>query len=138
MYCYTILETLLRNIYIHSYSYKCYAKTQLAYQQSGSLTQNGKVRCGHIVFGNYGHRALQLKQEKDHPDCKRDRGQKPASVMVWRCVSAWGLGNSHIWEGTMNAKRYVQDSEQHMLPLNLNFIFLVMSYSHQTKLWVLV
>uniref|UniRef100_A0AAR2IMB0 Tc1-like transposase DDE domain-containing protein n=1 Tax=Pygocentrus nattereri TaxID=42514 RepID=A0AAR2IMB0_PYGNA len=42
--------------------------------------------------------------------------QKPASLMVWGCVSAHGMGNLHICEGTINAERYIQVLEQHMLP----------------------
>ena len=36
--------------------------------------------------------------------------------MVWVCVSAHGMGNLHICEGTINAERYIQVVEQHMLP----------------------
>ena len=28
--------------------------------------------------------------------------------MVWGCVSASGMGNLHICEGTINAERYIQ------------------------------
>ena len=69
-----------------------------------------------IVFGNHGRRVLRAKEEKDHPDCYQCKVQKPASVMVWGCVSAHGMGNLHICEGTINAERYIQVLEQHMLP----------------------
>ena len=36
--------------------------------------------------------------------------------MVWGCISAQGMGNLHICEGTINAERYIQVLEQHMLP----------------------
>ncbi|KAL6458326.1 hypothetical protein MHYP_G00335560 [Metynnis hypsauchen] len=36
--------------------------------------------------------------------------------MVWGCVSAHGMGNLHICEGTINAERYIQVLKQHMLP----------------------
>ncbi len=42
--------------------------------------------------------------------------QKPASLMVWRWISAYGMGSLHILEGTMNAERYLKFLEQHMLP----------------------
>ena len=69
-----------------------------------------------IVLGNLGHRVLWTKKEKDHPDCYQCKVQKPASVMVWGCVSGHGMGNLHICEGTINAERYIQVLEQHMLP----------------------
>ncbi len=36
------------------------------------------------------------------------RVQKPASLMVWGCISAYGMGSLHVLEGTMNAERYVK------------------------------
>ncbi len=42
--------------------------------------------------------------------------QKPASLMVWGCISAYGMGSLHVLEGTMNAERYIKVLEQHMLP----------------------
>ena len=59
---------------------------------------------------------LWAKEEKDHPDCYQCKVQKPASVMIQGRVSAHGLGNLHICEGTRNAKRYIEVLEQHMLP----------------------
>ena len=69
-----------------------------------------------IVFGNHGRHVLRVKEGKDHSDCYQRKVQKPASVMVWGCVSASGIGNLHICEGTINAERYIQVLEQHMLP----------------------
>lgn len=66
-----------------------------------------------IVFGNHGRHVLRAKEEKDHPDCYQRKVQPPASVMVWGCVSA---GNLHFCEGTINAEKYIQVLEQHMLP----------------------
>ena len=83
---------------------------------------SGKVFCRsdestfQIVFGKCGRRVLRTKEEKDHPGCYGRKVQKPASVMVWGCVSASGMGNLHICEGTINAERYIQVLEQHMLP----------------------
>ncbi len=42
--------------------------------------------------------------------------QKPASLKVWGCMSACGMGSLYIWKGTINAERYIQVLEQHMLP----------------------
>lgn len=40
--------------------------------------------------------------------------QEPASVMILRCISAFGTGNSHICEGTIYAQWYLQILGQHM------------------------
>ncbi len=42
--------------------------------------------------------------------------KKPASLMVWGCISAYGMGSLHVLEGTLNAERYIKVLEQHMLP----------------------
>uniref|UniRef100_A0A9J7XYE4 Tc1-like transposase DDE domain-containing protein n=1 Tax=Cyprinus carpio carpio TaxID=630221 RepID=A0A9J7XYE4_CYPCA len=44
-------------------------------------------------------------------DCYQRSVQKPASLMVWGCMSVL-----HIWKGSINAERYIQVLEQHMLP----------------------
>ncbi len=54
------------------------------------------------------------KEEGDLPACYQRSVQKPASLMVWRCISAFGI--LHVLEGVMNAKRYIKVLEQHMLP----------------------
>ena len=69
-----------------------------------------------IVFGNHGRRVLRTKDERDHPACYQRSVQKPASLMVWGCISAYGMGSLHIWKGTINAERYIEVLEQHMLP----------------------
>lgn len=69
-----------------------------------------------VVMGQQGRRVLRTKEEKDHPDCYQRKAQKPASVMVWGCISANGMGNLHICKGTINAERYIEVLEQHMLP----------------------
>lgn len=70
----------------------------------------------HIAFRNHGHRVLWVREKKDHPDCFQCKDQKPVSVMVWGCVNAHGMGNRHISEGTINAEKYIEVLEQHMLP----------------------
>ncbi len=41
---------------------------------------------------------------------------KPASLMVWGCISVYGMGSLHVLEGTMNVERYIKVLEQPMLP----------------------
>ena len=52
-------------------------------------------------------RILRAKDEKYHPDCSQQKVQKTASVMVWRCISAHGMGDLQICEGTIDAEAYV-------------------------------
>ncbi len=69
-----------------------------------------------IFLGNHGCRVLRVKVEGDLPACYQRSVQKPASLMVWRCISVYGMASLHVLEGTMNAERYIKVLEQHMLP----------------------
>ncbi len=69
-----------------------------------------------ILVRNHGRRVLRAKEEGDLPACYQCSVQKPASLMVWGCISAYGMGSLHVLEGTMNAERYIKVLEQHMLP----------------------
>ncbi len=75
-----------------------------------------------ILVGNHGRRVLQAKEEVDLPVCYQRSVQKPASLMVWGCISSYGMGSLHVFEGTMNAERYIKVLEQHMLPSIMNII----------------
>ncbi len=55
-----------------------------------------------ILVGNHGHCVLRAKEEEDLPACYLLSVQKPASLMVWGCISAYGMGSLHVLEGTMN------------------------------------
>ncbi len=69
-----------------------------------------------ILVGNHGCCVLRAKEEGDLSACFQRSVQKPASLMVWGCISAYGMGSLHVLEGTMNAERYIKVLEQHMLP----------------------
>ncbi len=73
-----------------------------------------------ILVGNHGRCVLRAKEEGDLPACYQCLVQKPASLMVWGCISAYGMDSLHVLEGTMNAERYIKILEQHNL-----FIYLV-------------
>ncbi len=32
----------------------------------------------------------------------------PASLMVWGCICAYGMGSLHVLEGTMNVETYIK------------------------------
>uniref|UniRef100_A0A9J7X7G5 Tc1-like transposase DDE domain-containing protein n=1 Tax=Cyprinus carpio carpio TaxID=630221 RepID=A0A9J7X7G5_CYPCA len=69
-----------------------------------------------VLFGKLGRHVIRTKEDKDNPSCYQRSVQKPASLMVWGCMSACGMDSLHIWKGTINAERYIQVQEQHMLP----------------------
>ncbi len=68
------------------------------------------------LVGNHGCGVLRAKEEGELPACHQHSVQKPASLMVWGCISAYSMGSLHVLEGTMNAERYIKVLEQHMLP----------------------
>uniref|UniRef100_A0A803JHS9 Paired domain-containing protein n=1 Tax=Xenopus tropicalis TaxID=8364 RepID=A0A803JHS9_XENTR len=69
-----------------------------------------------VLFGNLGRHVIRTKEDKDNPSCYQRSVQKPASLMVWGCMSACGMGSLHVWKGSINAEKYIQVLEQHMLP----------------------
>ncbi len=70
----------------------------------------------YILVGNHGQRVLRGKEEGDLPVCYQRSVEKPASLLVWRCISAYGMGSLHVLEGSMNAERYIKVLEKHMVP----------------------
>ncbi len=69
-----------------------------------------------ILVGNHRRRVLQAKEEGDLPACHQHSVQKPASLMAWGCIGAYGMVSLHVLEGTMNVERYIKVLEQHVLP----------------------
>lgn len=45
-------------------------------------------------------------EKKALPTCCQRSVQKPASLMVWRCLSAHGMGSLHVLVGSISAERY--------------------------------
>ncbi len=72
-----------------------------------------------IRVGNQIRRVLRAKEEADLSACYQHSVQKPASLMVWGCISAYCMGSLHVSEGTMNAESYIKVFEKHMLPSRL-------------------
>ncbi len=72
-----------------------------------------------ILVGNHGRHVLRAKEEGDLPVCYQRSVQKPAPLMVWGCISAFGMGSLHVLGGTMNAERYIKVLGQYMLPSRL-------------------
>ncbi len=62
------------------------------------------------------------KEEGELPVCYQRSVQKPASLMVWGCISAYVMDSLHVLKATMNAERYIKVLEQHMLPSRLRVL----------------
>ncbi len=69
-----------------------------------------------VLFGNWDAMSSGLKRTRTTQVVISAQFRSPASLMVWGCMSACGMGSLHIWKGTINAERYIQVLEQHMLP----------------------
>lgn len=61
-------------------------------------------------------RVLRKKHEAFHKDCINKKTKFAASVMVWGCFSARGMGQLHFVEGTVNAMKYEKILEEYLLP----------------------
>ncbi len=68
-----------------------------------------------ILVGNNRRHVLRAKEEGDLQVRYQHSVQKPASLIVWGCISAYGMGSLHVLEGTMNAERYIKVLEQQTL-----------------------
>ncbi len=55
------------------------------------------------------------QEEGDRPVCYKPSVQKPASLIVLGCISAYAMGSLHVLEGTMNAESYITFLEKHTL-----------------------
>ncbi len=71
-----------------------------------------------ILVGNHRRRVLRAQEEGNLPACSQRSVQKPGSLMVWGCISAYGMGSLHVLEGTMNAERYVKILKQHTMSIS--------------------
>ncbi|KAG1932257.1 cell division cycle 5-like protein [Pimephales promelas] len=69
-----------------------------------------------ILFGKLGRHVIRTKEDKDNPSCYQRSVQKPASLMVWGCMSACGMGSLHIWKGIINAERTPSHGAEGMTP----------------------
>ncbi len=46
-----------------------------------------------VLFGKLGRHVIRTKEDKDNPSCYQRSVQKPASLKVWGCMSACGMGS---------------------------------------------
>ena len=69
-----------------------------------------------FIVGSHVHCVLLAKEEGDLPPYYQRSVLKPASLMVWECISTYCMGSLHVLDGTMNAERYKKVLKQYMLP----------------------
>ncbi len=62
-----------------------------------------------VLFGKLGCHVIRTKEDKDNPSCYQHSVQKPASLMVWGCMSACGMGSLHICTITERLKVTLQN-----------------------------
>ncbi len=75
-----------------------------------------------ILVGNHGRCVLRAKEEGDLPACYQRSVHKPASLMVWGCISAYSMGSLHVLEGTMNAWKVYKGFRATYAPLQMTSI----------------
>lgn len=72
-------------------------------------------------FNLHGHdgmnRVRRRKGEKYLPECLLRTVKHPTSIMVWGCISGYGIGELTLCEGMMNGTKYIQMLESSLLPL---------------------
>lgn len=59
---------------------------------------------------------LRTKSEAFHTDCLVKKVKHPASIMVWGCMSAYGVGKLHFIDGIVNAQKYIDILQNQLLP----------------------
>lgn len=80
--------------------------------------------------GDSRSKVIRTKREAYHTDCLRKKVKFPASIMAWGCMSVRGVGNLDFVQGTVNAEKYIEILNQHLLPsieslqsINQEYIF---------------
>lgn len=69
------------------------------------------------LFSNRVKRVRCRTDEKYNDDCVAAKVQKGgASVMIWGCLSAKGIGELHFVEGTVDSVKYTNILDNYMLP----------------------
>ncbi len=73
-------------------------------------------------------------KEGDLHACHQHSVQKPATLMVWGCISAYSMGSLHVLEDTMNAEMYIKVLEQHICSPPDDFHFRRTMQNHTLQL----
>lgn len=68
-----------------------------------------------LEIGDTRTKVIRKKNEAFHRDCLKRTVKFPASVMIWGCMSAKGVGKMCFIENTVNAARYINILEEHLM-----------------------
>ncbi len=60
-----------------------------------------------FVFGENGHQIVSPNDKSDHPDFNQLQKQKQTFVIVYGCISANGMVDLHMCEGTIDMEAYI-------------------------------
>lgn len=69
-----------------------------------------------VCTGDDRKRVIRKKTEAYNRDCLKRTVKFPASIMVWGCMSAKGVGQLHFINGTVNAEKYINILEENLIP----------------------
>lgn len=69
-----------------------------------------------VTVGDERSKVIREKGEAFHKDCLKRKVKFPASVMIWGCMSAQGVGCLQFIEGTVNAEKYKSILQESLLP----------------------
>lgn len=69
-----------------------------------------------LEIGDVRSKILRKPTEAYHRDCLKRTVKFPASVMIWGCMSANGVGRLCFIENTVNAAKYISILEENLLP----------------------
>lgn len=69
-----------------------------------------------VTVGDERKKVVRNKHEAFHPDCLKRKVKFPASLMIWGCMSAQGLGKMQFVDGSINAVRYQNILQESLLP----------------------
>ncbi len=61
-----------------------------------------------ILVGNHECRVLRLKRRETSHHVISVQLKQSASLMIWGCIIAYGMGSLHVLEGTINAEMYLK------------------------------
>lgn len=69
-----------------------------------------------LTIGSQANRVIRRPDEEFHPACLKRTVKFPASVMVWGCMSAYGVGPLIFLHGTMNGNVYQNILRRRVVP----------------------
>lgn len=69
-----------------------------------------------LCVGDTRKRVIRNKNEAYHKDCLKRTVKFPASIMVWGCMSAKGVGTLHFVNGLVNAQKYIDILRNSLIP----------------------